>query len=207
MKVHLNQQVIYVCYGAFLCLLALSLIGCGVSHADNHAPALLETHVTSKLSEPEAPSYGHNLQGRWFIVATTFPLWLEGDKICPTIQYDQIKPGVYRDTVAYQKKKVRHTILGKDTVNAHHPNQLKWRGSGWLLPFTSHWQINEQEAHWMVISFSSTWLTPSGMDILTDGSTLTDQDWQKIYQVIQQDINLRSMLPALQQLDRSPCSR
>ena len=41
-----------------------------------------------------------------------------------------------------------------------------WRGKGWLKPFTSKWKVLYLDSDLLIIKFSATLITPSGIDIL-----------------------------------------
>ena len=77
------------------------------------------------------------------------------------------------DIVSYQgleSTKVS-TIRGVDTAASETRGEWNWRGSGWLKPITSHWEIigwgvEETTGNkWVVTIFEKTLFTPAGIDV------------------------------------------
>ena len=113
-----------------------------------------------------------DIEGKWYIQFTNFPMWLKGDKKSPAIKY-QIDKKWGRvgltDKVTYYKNGKFKRILGFDFPQNAENTKMKWRGNGWLLPITSKWEIShlKTDQKWMHISFSQSLFTPAGHDILT----------------------------------------
>jgi hypothetical protein len=123
------------------------------------------------------------VQGTWHVVATTFPMWLAGDKLRPKITYSNLKAsdGVARfdDKVTYEDKNGReHTIQGYDIQVG--TGSFMWRGYGWLFFFKSNWKFIQKQDDYAVITFESTWVTPSGMDILCRRESMTQEQVTEI---------------------------
>lgn len=63
------------------------------------------------------------------------------------------------------------TIRGINTACNEGSADWNWRGGGWLKLITSHWEIlgfgQGSGVGWAVIFFASTYVTPFGMDILS----------------------------------------
>lgn len=125
------------------------------------------------------------LQGRWHVLATTLPMWIEGDRREPTFDYTNLRREGGRvrfdDTVGFVRDGARGTIEGVDTQHPEVPTHFTWRGKGWLVFFTSGWDVVAVDpgGRWAVITFESTLATPAGMDIISrrsslDAATLTE---------------------------------
>jgi hypothetical protein len=70
------------------------------------------------------------------------------------------------------------TVKGIDTAaTAGSLGEWNWRGSGWLKPITSHWEVigwgtDEATANkWVVTIFAKTLFTPAGIDIYSKDRT------------------------------------
>ena len=92
-------------------------------------------------------------------------MWTSGKKTKPSITYSIIKsdPLKILDEVQYQSKGKIKTITGFDTI---YNGQFIWRGKGILKLFTSKWEVIYVDSEILIIAFSSTLVTSSGMDIL-----------------------------------------
>jgi hypothetical protein len=120
------------------------------------------------------------LEGTWFVVATSFPMWLKGDRTKPRFSYSNIRSEGGRtrmdDTVLFERGGKDKTIRGVDTQDTGNPRRWRWRGKGWLLPFTSDWEVVEEAADgaWLVIAFTKSLATPAGVDVIARAPTLSD---------------------------------
>lgn len=124
------------------------------------------------------------LEGKWFVIRSNFPMWLKGNKINPSFQYSIItkrKNPVLLDEVRYQKKSKSKSIVGYDKpVNAQNTSFV-WRGKGILGGVKSKWSILylEPTQKWMIIHFKKTAFTPEGYDVISKAKNVdlnTDQD-------------------------------
>lgn len=109
--------------------------------------------------------YTQYLPGTWHIIASTFKMWTSGKKTNPSITYSIIQsyPLRIHDEVTYQTRNKSKSIVGYDTLDN---NQFNWRGKGILKLFSSKWDIIYIDDEVLIINFSATLATPSGMDIL-----------------------------------------
>lgn len=111
------------------------------------------------------------LEGKWHILFTNFPMWLKGDKINPTFNYEiSTKNGKrgLRDEVKYFQKGKIKSINGFDEPLNENDLSFEWRGNGLLSVLTSRWKIlyfNEQ-TNWAIIEFEKTLFTPKGYDVI-----------------------------------------
>ncbi|KAK4055387.1 hypothetical protein OIO90_003225 [Microbotryomycetes sp. JL221] len=139
------------------------------------------------------------LLGEWRVsVASTLPLWK--DKKNVVIEYNPVKgeaSTTLDDLVSYNKRSDKpgtkaSTVHGvdrfegtlRDSDQAAQEQSLtggprwKWRGKGWLVIASSHWQVlghnltsatqsSSTEPQWVVTYFASTLFTPAGLDIYT----------------------------------------
>lgn len=174
-------------------------------------------HSTPKSPNPKhtAPSIDF-LTGIWHVTHSSLPLWK--DKRNVKITYTPIPPtstattnstggatGISSDAdptklddlVQYQsrdssKPKI-HTVHGVDTPSRSNPGAWDWRGKGWLVIASSHWEVlgfgyepstgsataiegetedegGEGNANaWVVTYFAKTLFTPAGIDVYSRG--------------------------------------
>ena len=83
------------------------------------------------LSQNQTPLKLEDLEGKWFIHFTNFPMWLKGDKTHPTFNYT-VKNGGLTDAVAYEKNGKHKSILGFDKPVDKTNQQFVWHGRGIL---------------------------------------------------------------------------
>ena len=108
------------------------------------------------------------LPGTWSVAATTFPMWLSGDRRLPKFTYGVISrsPLVLSDDVAYVTRAgERKHILGRDTYSK---GRFVWRGKGLLNVVSSRWTVAGVGGDGAVVAirFAKTIATPAGIDVL-----------------------------------------
>jgi len=118
-----------------------------------------------------------DLEGKWFINQSNFPMWLKGNKTHPTFNYTlTTKHGkqVLLDEVLYTKKSKTKGIVGYDKVIDEDNNSFVWRGKGLLAFVKSKWSILyfDSEKQWMIIHFEKTLFTPEGYDLVSKYKTI-----------------------------------
>lgn len=121
-----------------------------------------------------------NIQGRWYIVLSNFPMWLKGDKTSPSLNYTVETKGVViglRDEVISQKRGKQQSIVGFDTPLDSANTRFLWRGKGLLSLLTSRWEIVHLAAHgeWAIIHFEKTLFTPEGYDVIARRKQLSPE--------------------------------
>ncbi|MCE7782022.1 hypothetical protein [Staphylococcus xylosus] len=123
--------------------------------------------------------YTQYLPGTWHIIASTFKMWTSGKKTNPSITYSIIQSHPLRihDEVTYQTQNKSKSIVGYDTLDI---DQFNWRGKGILKLFSSKWDIIYIDDEVLIINFSATLATPSGMDILLRNKQNADSYKSKI---------------------------
>jgi len=127
-----------------------------------------------EFARPVAHAPISSLYGKWYVVATNFPMWLTGKKTRPAFTYgplDPLESGAERmsDEVSYTAERGEETLRGVDTEDLAAPGHFEWRGEGILLLFASNWEILHVSAdgRWAVIHFSETVATPEGVDVVS----------------------------------------
>ena len=131
---------------------------------------------------PRAESFdASRLEGGWHVLASTFPMWLEGNKKDPIFIYRKTStsgPAELADTVAYTESGRRETIEGTDTQDPATPAHFTWRGKGLLAAFTSDWVVVHapQDQRWVVLYFTKTLATPEGVDVIARVPVLTPEE-------------------------------
>jgi hypothetical protein len=112
-----------------------------------------------------------DLLGSWHIQRTTFPMWLTGRKLRPSLQYGALNGDTrLTDLVTYATKSGQlKQIHGYDSQNAEESAHFTWRGKGLLAPLRSDWLIYylNAPAGIAAIYFTKTLFTPEGLDILS----------------------------------------
>lgn len=149
----------------------------------------------------------HIIVGSWFIVQTSLPLWLKGDKLNPTLNYTLIQSKGKEqllDVVKYTNNGKQKTITGYDTIDPTNPNAFSWRGKGWLSLFTSQCEIRliDPNGQWAVSWFSKTPFTPEGVDIISRTPTLPAATIDAIKQAMRNDSLLAKFVDKVQPLPK-----
>jgi len=116
----------------------------------------------------EASVLAAKLPGTWSVVATNFPMWLDGTRHNPEFTYETINGAelTFSDTVSFTTSDGEpKTILGTDRLRG---DEFVWRGQGWRKLLTSRWQVvgANDEFDIIVIRFSRSRLSPAGIDVL-----------------------------------------
>lgn len=106
------------------------------------------------------------LPGRWAIHATSFPMWLRGDRLDPGICYRLRRrdPLVLDDVVEYRhERRGPRRIVGRDRLRA---DGFVWRGAGMLAVLRSRWGVTGIDGAVLAIRFERSPVTPPGVDVL-----------------------------------------
>jgi len=150
------------------------------------APITVRPPSTSSKPQPSFTSPEPTwLHGTWHVTHSTLPMWRTKRNV--QITYTPIpKTNDIDDLVTYQElesDKVK-SIRGVDKPSSMVPSAWDWRGKGWLMIASSHWEIlgygEETVDHgefgsvddeprgrqkWAITFFSKTLFTPAGIDI------------------------------------------
>ncbi len=126
-----------------------------------------------------------DLEGKWYINQSNFPMWLKGDKTSPAFNYTIIKKkkGLYlADKVTYRKNGKTKSINGIDKPLDTANREFMWRGNGLLRLLKSKWEILHLDANeqWAIIFFRQTLFTPQGYDVISRNPVLSPEVTQKI---------------------------
>ncbi|MCJ1374168.1 hypothetical protein MMC20_005400 [Loxospora ochrophaea] len=123
------------------------------------------------------PPSPQQLSGTWYVTHSTLPMWKSKRNV--TITYKELDAGL-DDLVSYQSlnsDKVK-TVHGVDKTSA---SGWDWRGKGWLVIATSHWEVLGYGDEWAVTYFAKTLFTPAGLDIYSkSGNGLSPETLQAI---------------------------
>jgi hypothetical protein len=159
---------------------------------------------------PRGASFdARRLEGGWHVLASTFPMWLEGHKAEPNFIYrarEGTAPVELEDTVAYTESGRRETIEGTDTQDAASPTHFTWRGKGLLAAFASDWVViaTGPDDRWLVLYFTKTLATPEGVDVIAKVPVLSAEDRQAVTRLLAGDPFLNEKSRGLVWLDRKP---
>lgn len=124
------------------------------------------------------------LEGKWFIVMSNFPMWLKGDKDSPSFNYAVVKRknGMFlSDRVSYFQKGKEKEINGFDKVISADNSEFIWRGRGILKLLKSRWEVlyMDPKNQWAIIYFEKTLFTPEGYDVISRHKS-PDADFEAI---------------------------
>lgn len=126
------------------------------------------------------------LEGKWYVVATNFPMWLAKKNSDPNFNYTNFREKngklIFDDRVIYSKNKTPKKIKGKDKQK--HSDELKfsWRGKGLLALFKSNWRViaSDKEGRWIAIYSTKTLVSPEGVDIIARKKELSGKEIHSI---------------------------
>lgn len=133
------------------------------------------------------------LEGTWHVVATNFPMWLDGARTRPTFSYANVRTDEgevkFDDTVGYVERGAPGAIVGVDTQHRERSAHFTWRGRGVLALFTSDWDVValDEQGQWAVIAFTPTLFTPAGVDIIARAPALDEPTLQQVRALIAAD--------------------
>ena len=141
----------------------------------------------------------------WTVTHSTLPMWKNKRNV--KIQYTPLPPSDASikeddtdridDLVTYQSvsdEKV-HAVHGVDKLasSGDSRDSWNWRGKGWLMIASSHWEIlgwGEEEGSgnkWVVTMFAKTLFTPAGVDVYSkDVAGLREETVDGIKKALQQ---------------------
>ncbi|CAG8158792.1 unnamed protein product [Penicillium olsonii] len=133
---------------------------------------LPQVHAKGSQS-PKAPSNDF-ITGCWHVTHSSLPLWKGKRNVNITYKLLPAESGIQKidDLVQYQaidSDKIK-TVHGIDTPTPGTPGAWDWRGKGWLIIASSHWeclgfgQVDDGN-QWVVTYFAKTLFTPAGVDI------------------------------------------
>lgn len=111
---------------------------------------------------------GTLLSGTWTVVATNFPMWLDGTRHSATFAYELLRtePLTLGTSVTYlDEEGAEHRDLGRSTWRR---DRFVWRGTGLRRLFGNRWQIagTSDDGALAILRFERSLLTPAGVDVL-----------------------------------------
>lgn len=154
------------------------------------------------------PDALYPLEGRWHLVASTFPLWLKGDRRQPCFNYRVIADGPHwalDDCVTWRKDDHVRSIRGISRPRGDDATRFTWRGRGWLRPLRSDWEIFHPDAadtDTAVVVFDRTLFTPAGADVITRAPDLAEARLHEIATLMRQHPRAAAHVEGLLRLPR-----
>jgi hypothetical protein len=120
------------------------------------------------------------LEGRWYINMSNFPMWLKGDKTSPTFNYSETKlRGIWglSDSVEYIYNGKKKSIKGFDKPLNKENSRFQWRGKGFLRLLSSNWSVEyiNREQTIIILAFEKTLFTPEGYDVISRYRELSEE--------------------------------
>lgn len=152
---------------------------------------ILQTLALGQSSNNSSPTLQlEDIQGKWFINLSNFPMWLKGNKTNPEFNYTTVErkgKTALLDEVYSEKKGKQSSITGYDTPLNAENTKFVWRGKGILGILKSKWEIVhfDQSEKWMVIYFEKTLFTPEGYDVVSREKNLSPAILKQVNQVLQ----------------------
>jgi hypothetical protein len=113
------------------------------------------------------------LEGEWHVVATNFPMWLDGERKNPLFVYHVLPndEGVVLldDAVRFEVDGRPSAFLGVDEQDPGHSAHFTWRGKGALTLFSSDWYVAAiaDDGAWAVVYYTATIASPDGVDVIS----------------------------------------
>ncbi|KAI0407838.1 hypothetical protein F4802DRAFT_489145 [Xylaria palmicola] len=137
------------------------------------------------LSESFVAPPNEWLAGTWTVTHSTLSMWRSAQNVritytprTPSSPSDDHGPAVNDNIVEYEKKNGKggvHSVLGVEKPDPNVPGAWNWRGKGWLVIASSHWEIlgwgerplpgGEGVERWAVTWFAPTLFTEEGVDL------------------------------------------
>ena len=108
------------------------------------------------------------LPGDWYVAASNFPMWLNGERTRPRFSYGLVSrdPLVLSDEVTYVDAEGEpQSIIGTDSWQH---DEFVWRGKRLLKLVASRWSVDgmSDDASVLTIRFAKSLVSPSGIDIV-----------------------------------------
>lgn len=135
-----------------------------------------------KKCDPPADGF---IVGTWHVTHSSLPLWKNKRNVNITYELLPGSSGVTKldDLVRYQalgSDSVK-SVHGVDTPSPGNPGAWDWRGKGWLMIASSHWELlgsgqTDDGNQWTVTYFAKTLFTPAGIDIYSRRKEGLSQD-------------------------------
>lgn len=180
------------------------------------APSTFETEASASSGDPPVLDW---MLGTWHVTHATLPMWKS--KCNVRITYTSLpaeenskssstrkspSPGGTQslrvdDLVEYQapgkgKLSSVHGVSASDSSKPHvgHGWAFNWRGKGWLMIASSHWEIlgfgddtaeDGSTNSWIVTYFTKTLFTPAGIDVYSRNPKLSSQTLGSIKDALQ----------------------
>ncbi|KAI0205726.1 hypothetical protein F4808DRAFT_242623 [Astrocystis sublimbata] len=149
------------------------------------------------LSDPSKPSATSSakfaapstswLSGTWTVTHSTLSMWRSSQNVRitytpqQTAATDNGAPAINDNLVEYEKKGGKggvKTVLGVEKPDPTIPGAWNWRGKGWLMIASSHWEVlgwgerplpaGDGVERWAVTWFAPTLFTEEGIDLYSD---------------------------------------
>ncbi|KAI1419529.1 hypothetical protein F5Y12DRAFT_243653 [Xylaria sp. FL1777] len=141
-------------------------------------------------NEAFVPPSNEWLYGTWTVTHSTLSMWRSAQNVRITYTphesdsspaTDNNSPTVNDNLVEYEKNNGQggvKTVLGIEKPDPKVPGAWNWRGKGWLVIASSHWEIlgwgerplsgGEGVERWVVTWFAATLFTEEGVDLYSD---------------------------------------
>jgi hypothetical protein len=140
--------------------------------------------IYAEGAKPDPPTNDFII-GTWHVTHSSLPLWKGKRNVNITYKLLPEESGVQKidDLVQYQalnSDKIK-SVHGVDTPTPGNLGAWDWRGKGWLMIASSHWEClgfghTDDGNQWIVTYFAKTLFTPAGIDIYSRNKEGLPQD-------------------------------
>lgn len=129
--------------------------------------------IHAKDGKKLVPPTTEFLLGTWHVTHSSLPLWKGKRNVNITYKNMESSNGTkIDDLVQYQaigSDKIK-SVHGVDTATPGNQGAWDWRGKGWLMIASSHWEClgfghADESNQWVVTYFAKTLFTSAGIDI------------------------------------------
>ncbi|KAF2965642.1 hypothetical protein GQX73_g7930 [Xylaria multiplex] len=147
--------------------------------------------ASTTSNEPFVAPPNEWLHGTWTVTHSTLSMWRSAQNVrityapqksaSATPPADDNSPTINDNLVEYEKKNGKggvRTVLGVEKPDPKVPGAWDWRGKGWLVIASSHWEVlgwgerpllsGEGVERWAVTWFAPTLFTEEGVDLYSD---------------------------------------
>lgn len=146
------------------------------------------------------------MEGRWYLQYSGCPLWHRSEVHTVSFNFHIRHKGeelVLEDRVEYIKNGKMRFRLGFDYPVQGIRNTFKWKGKGANRTFRNHFEVTIINERFMVLFFEKTLTSPTSIDILTRGKSMTPAEETEIYQAVSRHFTLVEYLKDMHRVRHS----
>lgn len=163
----------------------------------------------SEIRGTDARFDAGKLEGRWFVVASNFPMWVDGARKDPVFDYrllhDRDAIREVDDVVSWHEDGEPGRYLGIDTQDPHNGAHFTWRGKGALSLVSTEWYLAglAPDGAWAIVYYQDTVASPEGVDIIARSRTLTPDRMDEAMAALRSDSVLGKKATGMKKVART----